>query len=363
MTGESDKPLDKLELDSKQLSRLKKVTNAIARGDSPRNILSHVLGLVMDIVGGSGCMMLVSEEQLDAVIQHAEISIDEVSLDENIKLVWEGPLAAQLQQHHGVTEPTLAEDNKLLVLPLAGGMIGASEPDEDVLKDPNKLVNLQILADLAAGATHVAIELSEAQQRTRMLEEIRRQLYQQNAMLQELAVVDDLTGLHNRRFFERRLTYEFDRFTRYAFPLALVLFDVDHFKQVNDTFGHNAGDAVLRHLANLSLDKIRNVDLLARYGGEEFVLLLPHTRIVGATSLAERLCESVAETPAAVGELMISVTVSVGVVAIEKGYEGSADDLFRAVDEALYRAKAAGRDRVMVSDTSAPTSNKVEEES
>jgi diguanylate cyclase (GGDEF)-like protein len=337
-----------MDLDSQQWSKLQQVTRAIARGDPPRTVLTQVLSLAADLAAGTGCIQLVTEKQFEAILSDSELNVGEVELGEKARLVWEGPLADELRQLPRGTEPELAADGKRLVLPLGSGTVVVLDPEQPVLTDPNRLVSLKILADLAAGAARSASELAQAQAQSKRLENISQMLYQQNAMLQELAVVDELTGLYNRRFFERRLSYEFERFNRYAFPLSLVLFDIDHFKQVNDTFGHHAGDAVLRHVANIGREKIRKVDLLARHGGDEFALMLPHTLVEGALALSQRLCDGVAEGPAYVGELMITVTVSAGIASIQKGLKGDAASVFRSADQALYQAKASGRNQVVV---------------
>jgi diguanylate cyclase (GGDEF)-like protein len=160
------------------------------------------------------------------------------------------------------------------------------------------------------------------------------------------AVTDELTDLANRRRFSETLKLEVRRAERFGHPLALVLADLDDFKLVNDRFGHQAGDEVLRRFAAVMRECVRDVDLAARYGGEEFALLLPDTGLEGAGRLAERLAESfnglVLRDPVH-GDLR--VTASFGVAAYPEAT--TSDELLAAADRALYAAKAAGKNRVV----------------
>ena len=156
-----------------------------------------------------------------------------------------------------------------------------------------------------------------------------------------LAERDDLTGLFNRRRLPDFFALEMERKNRYGHPFALLSFDIDHFKNVNDLFGHSAGDGVLRSLSALALAHIRSMDRLVRVGGEEFILLAPHTNLEQARVLAQKLRTLVAEH---VFEQPNHITISFGVAEVGQG-EGMAAALER-VDRALYRAKTGGRNRV-----------------
>ncbi len=165
----------------------------------------------------------------------------------------------------------------------------------------------------------------------------------------EMAVMDQLTGLHNRRFMDNRLAMMFDESALRARSLSLLLLDVDHFKAVNDSWGHDAGDEVLREFADRVRACTRGIDLVARLGGEEIVVVLPDTGRDAACRVAERIRERVESEPFAIcgNTRQIKVTVSVGVANRRAGDVSSADIMKRA-DDALYRAKAEGRNRVMV---------------
>jgi len=162
-----------------------------------------------------------------------------------------------------------------------------------------------------------------------------------------LALTDSLTGLHNRRYIERHLEGLIRRAHETSRALSLMMIDIDRFKSVNDTYGHAAGDEVLRGIARRVGDGLRNFDLVARFGGEEFVVLMPDTKGDDAAKVAERVRRRVAGEPfviaAAPGRL--AVTVSIGVAAA--GGEDTPDELLKRADAALYRAKDAGRDRVV----------------
>lgn len=167
---------------------------------------------------------------------------------------------------------------------------------------------------------------------------------------QRLSVTDPLTGAGNLRHMTTTLAREVERASRFQRPLSLLLLDLDHFKNVNDTYGHTVGDAVLRELARRLSACVREVDIVARYGGEEFVVVTPETDIEGAQHLAERICEAVREEPFVVGKDVVTVTASVGIAALPT--HGSASgDLVRAADEGLYAAKRAGRDQYRVAPT------------
>jgi len=171
-------------------------------------------------------------------------------------------------------------------------------------------------------------------------------LAQSQALLRELSTRDSLTGLVNYRELHRQLADEMDRSRRYGRPFSLVMLDIDHFKSINDTYGHLAGDKALRALAALIRGEVRPTDVVARYGGEEFVLALPETAGPGAVTLAERLRVRVAGHALAVtADHTISMTVSIGVASYPDG-ANSVQKLLSAADQALYAAKSAGRNRV-----------------
>jgi two-component system cell cycle response regulator len=168
-----------------------------------------------------------------------------------------------------------------------------------------------------------------------------------NARLAALAITDPLTGLLNRRALIDRLATEVDRARRYGTVVTLLMVDIDHFKRVNDTLGHLAGDDVLREVAAVLQNTVRTVDLVARYGGEEFVVVLPETGRDGAVAFADRVRERIAIHPflAPVRE-GLALTASIGVATFPAERVDTVEDLFARADEALYRAKADGRNRV-----------------
>lgn len=164
----------------------------------------------------------------------------------------------------------------------------------------------------------------------------------------ELSTHDSLTGLCNRREFERWLKEEAERSRRFGRPFALLMLDIDHFKVVNDTYGHPAGDEALRAVAALLSGEVRSVDTVARYGGEEFAILMPETGGSGGLTMAERIRVSIASQAITVAQgQAVNLTVSIGVAAFPEA-AGSEKELVAAADGALYAAKSAGRNRVEV---------------
>ncbi|KAA5606159.1 diguanylate cyclase [Roseospira marina] len=172
-----------------------------------------------------------------------------------------------------------------------------------------------------------------------------RALTEANAALERLAGEDPLTGSINRRRFMDAAGSELTRATRHRRPVSVALFDIDHFKAINDTRGHAAGDAALVALARLCREAVRASDLVARLGGEEFVVLLPETTLLHAVETAERLRAAIARLCVEHQGDTFSVTASVG-VAQWAAPDESLDDLLRRSDDAMYRAKAGGRNRV-----------------
>ncbi|MCB2187016.1 MAG: GGDEF domain-containing protein [Deltaproteobacteria bacterium] len=163
--------------------------------------------------------------------------------------------------------------------------------------------------------------------------------------LRRLATTDELTGVANRRRFGELYRAEAVRAARTGRTFAVLLLDVDHFKAVNDRFGHETGDLVLRSLAKVLLANLRAVDVVARWGGEEFVVLLPETDLPAARAAAERLRAAVAGPPLAAGKRRLPLTVSLGVAAGQEA-DPDGEELWRAADRALYQAKSRGRNQV-----------------
>lgn len=178
-----------------------------------------------------------------------------------------------------------------------------------------------------------------------------RQLHSAQREIAELAVTDELTGIANRRHFFDRLDEEIDRAKRYGNNLSLLMLDIDHFKRINDSFGHPTGDMVLKEVARLLSANVRTSDIIARYGGEEFAILIPSQGVAEAARAAEKLRVVIEVNDIALEGPPLSVTISAGVADYEmvRNEDGSNKDaLIRAADRALYRAKAEGRNRVVV---------------
>ncbi len=169
---------------------------------------------------------------------------------------------------------------------------------------------------------------------------------ERTAELTQLAITDSLTGLSNRRHFMEQGLREIERARRYRQPLALMLIDIDHFKDINDRYGHPTGDQVLRMVAQACQSGARNADLAGRIGGEEFALLMPETGMVSAQLAAERMRRAVAAVDYGAAGVAQAVTASIGVAVLEEG-DATLERLLARADKALYRAKEFGRNRVI----------------
>ncbi len=175
--------------------------------------------------------------------------------------------------------------------------------------------------------------------------------------LRHFGLTDPLTKIHNRRYFDQRLCDEVARLKRHREGLSCLFFDVDHFKRINDTRGHQVGDRVLQEVARRLKEQLRACDVLGRYGGEEFAALLTQTGEEGAVATAERVRQAIAARPIPVeGEEPVSVTISVGVATLwepphDTAVASSAQHLLARADAALYRAKETGRNKVMAADS------------
>lgn len=164
--------------------------------------------------------------------------------------------------------------------------------------------------------------------------------------LKELSYTDSLTGVFNRRYFLHMFEKGFAAARRYRNNLSLLMIDIDHFKQVNDTYGHEVGDMALKACADACSSKLREVDLFARFGGEEFVVLLPNTPLSGAITMAERIRKAVNKIKLTVGGNKIQFSISVGVTSA-LATDTNIEDVIRRSDTALYEAKKGGRNRVV----------------
>ncbi|SMP71015.1 diguanylate cyclase (GGDEF) domain-containing protein [Desulfonatronum zhilinae] len=217
----------------------------------------------------------------------------------------------------------------ILVLPLRFG--GKSFGCVSIVSEKIARLGRDRLQTILAAVNHLALALRNAL------------LYRE---MRTRADRDALTRLPNRHFFDERMVQELKRHQRYRIPLTLMIMDLDHFKRINDTFGHQAGDMVLRDIGRLLQEMLRSSDLAARYGGEEFVMLLSHTTEEQAWVLAERIREVIAKRRFNYKGKFFRVTASIGIASLETGLFGQNVDLFAEADAALYRAKAGGRNMI-----------------
>jgi diguanylate cyclase (GGDEF)-like protein len=198
-----------------------------------------------------------------------------------------------------------------------------------------------------------AVEESEAryaelEQRMLLLQRENLDLTVKNRMLSEVSSRDSLTGLYNRWFVMEKIDSELNRAMRHGSPMSLLMLDLDHFKRINDTFGHSAGDQVLQEIGRLLRDSCRVYDVPGRYGGEEFCIVLPETKTGNTTAVAERIRQRLASSEVLCGDRSIAVTASIGIAGMDTadGSVLSPAELIERADRALYAAKNRGRNRV-----------------
>jgi len=178
---------------------------------------------------------------------------------------------------------------------------------------------------------------------------LHEKLSREKTRLERFAITDYLTGIYNIRYFYNRIEEEFSRAVRYSLPLSCIMFDIDHFKKVNDNFGHRVGDIILREFAQLVKMHTRRSDVFARYGGEEFILLLPQTSVKGAVAEAERISIAIKEHQFDAIRKKIDIAVSIGISCSPHKKIKNYDDLINLADNAMFVAKKKGRDRIVVS--------------
>lgn len=180
----------------------------------------------------------------------------------------------------------------------------------------------------------------ELKQRNRLLEELTKKL-------ELMAITDHLTGIYNRRHFEKIIETEFAKFLRYNLSLSCLMVDIDHFKRINDRYGHDAGDSVIKKVSEIISSTLREVDVLARWGGEEFIILLPNTTKDDAKRVAERILKGISKHNFNKVSDNETITVSIGVTSVpdDEGIDNW-EKLIKVADDALYRAKTKGRNRV-----------------
>ncbi len=176
--------------------------------------------------------------------------------------------------------------------------------------------------------------------------DLQSELLESNRRLELLSITDGLTRLYNHRHFQDEMVRAFDESQRYQRPLSLAIIDIDFFKKVNDTYGHAAGDDVLKTVARLFMDSVRSTDLVARYGGEEFTVMMPETDMGDAIAFAEKIRTLVEQTTIETQAGPVRVTVSIGVSSVPATPIQTPKEMIVAADKALYRAKRGGRNQV-----------------
>jgi len=309
-------------------------------------IFSILLDSTKDVVPFNAAALVIKDELSDRIMLKAvrgiELDMPDMELSPEDSLVnWAMehartlyvPRLANLQQ--GKRTPLLSEKVKVkgmssvLIIPLLvknqpmGALMLAARAHDAFSTYHQRL--------LEALVNQAAVSFSNAQLFTK---------------LERMAVLDGLTGLYNHRYFQEQLERELARAERAGSSLALVIMDIDHFKQVNDTYGHPTGDVVLKHISAIVKGAIRNIDLAARYGGEEFAIVLPEADMSGAAGFAERLRREVEAKTAHTDFGALGVTVSLGVSAYPE-FGRKRSELIDFADKALYHAKRLGRNRVV----------------
>lgn len=305
--------------------------------------LSDVLASLTEMVGRRIQRIEGAKQEIESLLSHMVGKLDEI-----------GQFVAE--QHHNQSQSQASSET--LNTQLVGEIKAMGETVESA-RDLQQ-IREQVRSRLDSIDQHLqafrqrettfaaAIRVRSEQMRSRIteLEAEAKRLHNQLQDQQRLSTIDMLTNIPNRLAYEKRVEEELNRWQRFSQPTCIAVWDVDHFKRINDTYGHRAGDRVLRAVAECFAGRIRSTDFVARYGGEEFVLILPGTQLDDATQFSERLRVAISDIGFHFRGAPVSITVSSGVTAFLP--EDSAGAAFDRADKALYRAKEAGRNRCVV---------------
>jgi len=346
------KPIDDVMLFArvKSLTRLKLVIDELRQREASGRRIGVIAGAASRLGGQGGRILIVDDQERQAQRIASELTIEHrpvVECDpDKAHLTARGPVDLVIvnttaRSFDGLRfAATLRSDESTRQLPI----LGIVDPD-----DRGRLVKA-----LDIGLNDVLTRPIDPQELSaRVRSQVRAKRYtdflRNNLDLSlELAVTDQLTGLHNRRYMTGQLGALVNRAVRGGDPVSALMIDIDHFKKINDSFGHDVGDEVLREFAVRLASNVRAIDLPCRYGGEEFVVIMPDTFLTDAEKIAERIRRHVAGSPFRVSSSAESLTVTISVgVAATLGAGDSAENLLKRADEGVYAAKAAGRNTVI----------------
>ncbi|OGO57723.1 MAG: hypothetical protein A2Z32_10750, partial [Chloroflexi bacterium RBG_16_69_14] len=289
-------------------------------------------GLLRNVGADAGAILVSREDRMEPLATYGLRDTDRLAETDHVRRV----LRSLRAEHLHIDRPDVIIDSLLV-----------GQAAREILVAPITFKSVPLGVIVLATPGHFERDA------TQLLEQLRADLglAVNNALahdrLERLAAVDPLTEAYNRRFGLARLREEFSRAVRAENPLGVLMFDLDHFKAVNDTYGHLVGDRVLRAVAGACRRVVREGDVLIRYGGEEFLVLLPGAGLEDVRQVGERVRRAVAETSVEDGDLRVGITVSLG-GATFRDTSDSTDSLIALADRALYEAKEAGRDRLVV---------------
>jgi diguanylate cyclase (GGDEF)-like protein len=255
------------------------------------------------------------------------------------------PLSRLLDRRLHLDEGAAAAGDMTVVSVAAPAVIVRAEDGRPFNESERQLLD-EIFA-LARVADESDNRLRALEDRFLILQRENLDLVMKNRILSEISHKDALTGLYNRFYVMEKIDSEMNRALRHGYPISVLMLDLDHFKRINDSYGHPVGDEVLKIVGQVLRDSCRVYDVAGRYGGEEFCIVLPETQVGNTTQVAERIRTRLATTPLSVGSTSIVVTASIGVAGMDST-EGvlSASTLVERADRALYSAKHLGRNRV-----------------
>ncbi len=330
-----------VKIDVSRLSRMVKDKNIFITDENGVIIIAGDARLYMKAIPGAKVGQLPEMEQVNRYKQHRFGTLEITPVDTGVN----GGVRMVRLEGHDMPMLLASSDNRADILTI-WAFRDVSEVSR-IRKEGFWVFVLLFLAGSSAIASVIAgvIHLRRSKEHQAEIARVNAELIKLNDELVVQARFDALTGCTNRRNFLEELDIELKRSARFGFSCALAMLDIDHFKQVNDKYGHATGDELLQYFSRTVSNCLRSSDLLGRFGGEEFTLLMPQTSLLGALELAERIRSAVESSSALSGRVEVRFTVSIGVVQWRNG-EDTVEELIARADNAMYTAKHAGRNRV-----------------